>query len=145
MVTETIKIKAPIQVVYDCIVDFAAYPKFLSEMKEVKVNMMEDKQMEVGFKINLIKEVAYTLRFELDPPTGVYWKLKRGDMMKTNTGSWELTMIDDHLTDAKYTIDMDFSLWVPKAITNTLVEKSLPKTLKAFKKRAEKKFRQNKN
>lgn len=140
MPTQSIKIKAPIQTVYDCIVDFESYPQFLSEMKSTKINWCEDKEIEVKFKINLIKEITYTLHFDLEPPTGVYWKLKSGDMMKSNTGSWELKELGNDLTEAQYMIDIDFSLWVPKVITNTLVEKNLPQTLKAFRKRSEKQF-----
>lgn len=138
MVTQSTQIKAPLQTVYDCIVDFESYPQFLSDMKEAKIGWCEDKKMEVHFKINLIKEIAYTLLVELDPPRGVYWKLKSGDWMKTNTGSWELKAKGEEVTEAKYSIDIDFSLWVPKAITQALIEKNLPQTLKAFKKRAEK-------
>lgn len=137
MVTQNIQIKAPLQTVYETIVDFESYPHFLSDMKEAKIAWCEDKRMEVKFKINLIKEITYTLLFELDPPHGVYWKLKSGDWMKTNAGSWELKAKGESLTQARYSIDIDFSLWVPKAITQALVEKNLPQTLKAFKKRSE--------
>lgn len=141
MVTQSIQIKAPLSVVYDCVVDFESYPQFLSDMKEAKIGWCEDKKMEVHFKIVLIKEIAYTLLFELDPPRGVYWKLKSGDWMKSNSGSWELKALGEGLTEANCSIDIDFSLWVPKAITQTLIEKNLPLTLKAFKKRAEKMHR----
>lgn len=141
MVTQSIQIKAPVKTVYDCVVDFESYPQFLSDMKEAKIGWCEDKKMEVHFKINLIKEIAYTLRIELDPPHGVYWKLKSGDWMKKNSGSWELKALGESLTEARYSIELDFSLWVPKAITQTLVEKNLPQTLKAFKKRAEKTYK----
>lgn len=141
MVQRTIQIKAPIQTVFDCIVDFESYPKFLSDMKSAKVGWVGDNQMEVTFKLNLIKEITYTLRFELDPPGAVFWKLKSGDWMKTNSGSWELKMKGEDWTEAAYSIDLAFSLWVPRAVTDTLVEKNLPQTLQRFKKRAEKSFR----
>lgn len=141
MVTQSIKIRAPIQTVYNCIIDFEAYPKFLSTMKGAKIAWCEDKKMEVAFKISLIKDISYTLLFDLDPPEGVYWSLKQGEMMKSNNGHWKLKMQDDCLTEAEYSIDLEFSLWVPKAITSVLIEKDLPKTLNAFKKRAEKIFK----
>lgn len=141
MVQQSIAIKAPIETVYQCLVDFESYPKFLSEMKSAKIAWCNDKEMEVAFKINLIKEVAYSLLFELDPPHAIHWTLKNGDLMKKNSGSWELKMKGDPLTEALYTIDIEFGLWVPKAITQTLVEKSLPQTLKRFKKRSETLFK----
>ena len=143
MISEKITIKAPIQTVFACITDIEDYPKFLSEMKSAKIDWCEDKEMEASFRLNLIKEISYTLHFELDPPSGVYWKLKKGDFLKTNTGSWELKAKSDTTTEAKYSIDITFGLWVPSAITNTLVEKSLPQTLKHFKKRAETLFKKS--
>ena len=137
MVQKTIQIKAPIQTVYNCVVDFESYPQFLSDVKSAKIAWCEDKQMEVTFKLDLIKQITYTLLFELDPPAGVFWKLKSGDLMKSNNGFWKLKMKDEDLTEATYSIDIEFGLWVPKAITQTLIEKSLPQTLKQFKKRAE--------
>ena len=138
MVSQTILIKSPIQKVYEAVVDFESYPQFLTDVKSAKIALIDDKEMEVTFKLSLIKEITYTLLFELDPPQGVYWKLKTGDMMKANTGSWKLKMKSDNLTEATYSIDIEFGLWVPKAITQTLIEKSLPQTLSRFKKRAEK-------
>lgn len=137
MVSQAIIIHAPIDVVYGCITDFESYPQFLPEVKSAKIEWINDKEMEVAFKVNLIKEIAYTLHFELDPLRCVHWKLKRGDMMKANTGSWELKAKGDAATHATYAIDVEFGLWVPKMITQTLVEKSLPQTLKRFKKRSE--------
>lgn len=141
MVEKTIQIKAPIQTVYRCITDFESYPQFLPDMKAVKVVWIEDKEMEVHFHLNLIKAISYTLTFELDPPQGVFWKLKSGDLMKKNSGSWKLQMLNDDLTRATYAIDVELSLWVPKTVTQALVEKSLPQTLGRFKKRSEKLFK----
>lgn len=138
MVQQTIKIKSPIQTVYSCIVDFESYPQFLPDVKSAKIVWCEDKQMEVIFRLDLIKQITYTLVFDCDPPEEIHWKLKTGDLMKANTGSWKLKMLDDFSTEATYVIDIEFGLWVPKVITQTLIEKSLPQTLKRFKKRTEK-------
>ncbi|MDP2599709.1 MAG: SRPBCC family protein [Deltaproteobacteria bacterium] len=137
MVSQKILIKAPIETVFNSIVDFANYPKFLPEIKSAKIDRRKDREIEVSFKINLIKEINYTLKVELDPPSGVYWKLKKGDLMKSNEGSWELKAKGDTVTEAVYSIDVTFGLWVPNAITEALVAKNLPQTLKRFKKRAE--------
>lgn len=141
MVSQTIQIGAPLQTVYDCVLDFESYPQFLTDVKTAKIAWCEDKQMEVAFSLHLIKDISYTLSFELDPPHGIYWKLKNGQWMKKNTGSWELKSLSGEKTSAKYSLDVELSLWVPQTITAALVEKTLPQTLKAFKKRSEKIFR----
>lgn len=137
MIEQSIAIAAPIQSIYDVIVDFESYPEFLTETKEVKIHWCEDHQMDVTFHLTLIRDITYTLRFTLDPPHSVQWVLKSGDLMKKNTGFWKLTAVEPKLTDASYALDVAFGLWVPKAITESLVSKSLPDTLKKFKKRVE--------
>lgn len=141
MVTQSVQIKAPQQTVYQVLTDFENYPEFLAGMKSAKVVWCDDSRMEVQFHLFLIKEIKYTLRFELDPPNEIHWSLKQGEMMKTNDGFWALKELSDNLTEAKYGIDVALGLWVPKAITETLMEKELPKTLKAFKKESERRFK----
>ena len=141
MITQTVQIKAPIKTVYQVITDFESYPKFLTEMKSAKIIWCDDSQVEVNFHIHLIKEVQYTLLFDLVPSHELHWSLKQGEMMKTNDGFWGLKEIAENLTEAKYGIDVQLGLWVPKAITETLIEKDLPKTLKAFKKESERRFK----
>lgn len=141
MSTQSIQIKAPIQTVYQVITDFENYPRFLNEMKSSKVVWCDDSKMEVQFHLFLIKEIKCTLLFELDPPHEIHWSLKHGEMMKTNDGFWALKELSDNLTEAKYGIDVTLGLWVPKAITETLIEKDLPKTLRAFKKESERRFK----
>ena len=106
-------------------------------MKAAKIDWCEDHQIDVTFRIYLVKEITYTLRFTLNPPHEVIWKLKRGDLMKKNSGRWKLDELEKGLTDATYDLDVEFGLWVPKAVTEMLVQKSLPDTLERFKKRAE--------
>ena len=55
MVQQSIAIRAPIQTVYDTIVDFQSYPEFLPETRSVCVEWCEDQSMEVSFKIAFIK------------------------------------------------------------------------------------------
>ena len=144
MVQQSIAIRAPIQTVYDTIVDFQSYPEFLPETRSVCVEWCEDQSMEVSFKIALIKEIHYTLLFNFRPPKEVVWKLQRGDLLKKNSGSWKLTSLEPNLTDVVYSLDVALGLWVPKTLTEGLTARNLPETLKRFKKRAEDKYKKTK-
>ena len=141
MVSKSIVIKAPIQVVYQTIVDFVSYPEFLNDIKNAKVDWCDDKKMDVSFNLHLIKEIHYTLQIALKPPREISWKLKKSDLLKKNDGSWRLKSLDKNLTEALYALDVELGLWVPKSITESLMEKTLPATLKAFKKQSEKNFK----
>lgn len=131
-----IDIEAPIEAVYDVIIDFESYPDFLNETRKVKILKSTSKSARVTFKINIIRKIAYTLDIKLTPQKGITWKLVEGDLMKKNIGRWKLSKKKSG-TKAVYEIDMEFAGLVPKAISNKLIGSSLPSMMRAFRDRAE--------
>ena len=84
------------------------------------------------------KTVQYVLEMIAEPPKKLTWKLLRGDFFKLNDGAWELKPAKNgKATDATYTTEVDFSIFIPKMITSKLTSVSLPLTLNEFKKHAE--------
>ena len=81
MVQRKIKIKAPIEIVYQVIRDFNSYPDFLSTTHSAKERKSKD-DIQVDFTIDVIKTIKYTLRFDLEEPKLVSWELVKGDLMK---------------------------------------------------------------
>ena len=90
----------------------------------------------VEFRLNLIKRITYTLRLVGDPSNGIRWTLANGPF-KVNNGGWVLREISPGRTHATYEIEVAVGAFVPGAIANKLVGKTLPATLRAFKGRAE--------
>ncbi|PIR20553.1 MAG: hypothetical protein COV45_05765 [Deltaproteobacteria bacterium CG11_big_fil_rev_8_21_14_0_20_47_16] len=136
-VSREIVVEAPIAIAFDVITNFAQYPKFLKDMKAVKVIKATKTSADVFFRLDLIRDVEYTLSFKLKSPTSVTWKLVEGSMFKKNTGSWKLKKLDANTTELTYTLEVDFGLFVPSMISKMLISQSLPATLKAFKTRIE--------
>ncbi|PIR23610.1 MAG: cyclase [Deltaproteobacteria bacterium CG11_big_fil_rev_8_21_14_0_20_45_16] len=136
MIERVFEINAPVATVYKVISDLKAYPEFLSTTDFVEVKREGDETF-AKFKINVIKEISYTLRFCFDPPHGLAWDFVRGDLMKDNRGFWKLEDLGDGRTRATYGIDVKFGWMVPKTIVNTLTELQLPELLDSFKKRSE--------
>src|SRR5262245_55302807 len=135
--TTSIEIRAPIKKVYEVITHFTDYPKFLSGSKGAKVLKKSGNRLEVEFKIEVIKTIAYTLEIHLSPPKGFTWSLVKGDFMRSNEGAWKLEEKKKGVTLATYEIDIDFGLLVPKSISNLLIGQNLPTMMKEFKERAE--------
>jgi ribosome-associated toxin RatA of RatAB toxin-antitoxin module len=142
MIERKIKIKAPLETVYKVICDFESYPEFLNTTHSAKAKKLKN-SFQVDFTIEVIKTIHYTLRFEFKEPTYLGWELVKGDLMKKNSGSWELKAISDAVTEAIYSIDIDFGWLVPKMIVEQVTKTQLPETLEAFKKRAENLFKEN--
>ena len=124
--------------VFKVVADFESYPDFLPETKEVAIEERQGTTVIASFKVNVIKTIHYTLKFKLQSPKKLSWSLVRGDLFKSNNGSWTLEPVDGgKATKAIYSVDVDIGLLVPGAITRLLVGSNLPKMLTRIKERAE--------
>ncbi len=135
--SKTITIDAPLEKVFQTITSYDQYPQFLSEVKELKTTNRAGSQVDVHYKVEVMKTIKYTLRMKEEAPTRVSWSLVEGEFMKENQGSWQLEAAGEGKTKATYSIEMKLGALVPQSIVKALVETSLPKMLDAFKKRAE--------
>jgi ribosome-associated toxin RatA of RatAB toxin-antitoxin module len=132
-----IEIKAPLKKVYEVISDFESYPDFLSGSKGAKILKKTGNSVQAEFKVDVIKTITYVLDIKLIPNKGFSWTLFKGDFMKANSGSWKLEEKKKGITHASYEIEVDFGLFVPKAISSMLVGTNLPTMMREFKERAE--------
>ena len=135
--TRTIVINAPIEKVFDVITQYERYPEFLPEVKEIRTSNRQGGQVDVHYKVDVVKTIRYSIRVNEERPKRMAWSFIEGEMMKDNKGSWVLEPEGEGKTRATYTVEMALGALVPKAIVNALVDSSLPKMLDAFKRRAE--------
>lgn len=135
--SKSIVINAPMDKVFKIIGDYEHYPEFLPEAKEVKTSGRKGGQVDVHYKVEVMKTIKYTLRMNEQPPNKVTWTFVEGEFMKDNQGSWVLEDAGEGKTKATYSVEMKLGALVPGSIVKALVETSLPKMLDAFKKRAE--------
>jgi ribosome-associated toxin RatA of RatAB toxin-antitoxin module len=144
VVTKQILVDVPIERFYDVVVDYERYPEFVPGIRRCRVrDGGAEKQVEYELDLG-IRRIKYVLRHEEQRPRRVAWSLVSGDMMKVSNGSWELTA-DGDSTRATYSVEIQISRppLVPQAlvdrVSDELTRVQLPKTLEAFKARAEKK------
>src|SRR5690349_2820588 len=130
-------IQAPIERVFDVIVDYERYPEFLPELKSVTLESRDDGVALVRFEVELIVRVVYTLRLIEDPPTRVTWSLHEGKMIASNDGAWELERVGEQTTRASYGLDVKLAGMIPKSVSTRLMGTNLPQMLERFKTRAE--------
>lgn len=142
VVSKQIVIEAPAERLFDVIVDYAAYPEFVPGIKGCRL-LPGRKDRDVEYELDLgIKRVKYVLRHLEARPTRVSWSLVSGDLMKVSSGSWELRP-DGARTHATYSVEIQISKppLIPQAVidrvTDELTRVQLPRTLEAFKARAE--------
>jgi coenzyme Q-binding protein COQ10 len=135
--TRSVVINAPVEKVFDVITQYEKYGEFLSEVKEVRTSGRQGNEVNVHYKVDVVKTIKYTIRAKEERPTRMSWTFVEGEFMKDNKGHWLLEPAGEGKTRATYTVEMALGALVPKAVVNALVETSLPKMLEAFKRRAE--------
>lgn len=129
---------------FEVVSDYERYPEFVPGIKRVRVVHADKGTRDAEYELDLgIKSVKYTLRHVETRPTRVAWSLVKGDMMKVSNGSWELTPHAGK-TLARYTVEVQVTKppLVPQSlvdrVSDELTKVQLPRTLEAFKARAEK-------
>jgi coenzyme Q-binding protein COQ10 len=127
---------------FDVIVDYDRYPQFVPSVKQCRADRRAD-ATDVEYVVDLgIKTIRYTLRHHEQRPSLVRWELVAGDWMKLSNGSWELSE-EGGQTRARYTVEVQIAKppLVPQVVvdrvTDELTRVQLPRTLAAFKARAE--------
>jgi len=141
-VTKEVLIDVPVEVFYDLVVDYERYPEFVPGIRACRIRDGKgDKHVEYELDLG-VKRIRYVLRMVERRPTHVAWSLVSGEMMKVSNGSWDLSPADGR-TRALYTVDIQISRppLVPQVIvdrvSDELTRVQLPRTLQAFKTRAE--------
>jgi coenzyme Q-binding protein COQ10 len=142
-VTREITIAVSPEKLFDVIADYARYPEFVPSVKKCRAKRTGS-TVDVEFELDLgVKTIRYTLRHIEERPRKVSWTLLASDWMKISNGSWDLVP-EGGLTRARYTVEIQITK--PALIPQTLVDRvtdqltrvQLPRTLDAFKARAEK-------
>jgi ribosome-associated toxin RatA of RatAB toxin-antitoxin module len=138
MISRKIMVKATPLECFKVISDFKNYPKFLEDIKKIKISKPKGKVCDVTYTLSFIREVTYTLRTTVDDKKlDISWEFVEGDYMRDNHGFWEFKEIRKGETQVTYHIDIQFGFLVPGFVSKMLAEQQLPKMLKALKERIE--------
>lgn len=122
--------------IYDAIADYAKYPEFVEGVNETNVISKTDTAAKVEYSVSMIKTFKYTLNIKQTRPTGISWTLDSGDLFKKNNGEWILKDLGNGKTEVTYSLDLDFKMFAPTSILNSLTSKNLPSMMESFFKRA---------
>jgi coenzyme Q-binding protein COQ10 len=141
-ITKEIVVGVPVERFYDVVVDYERYPEFVPGIRACRVRATTpEKQVEYELDLG-VRKIRYVLRMAEKRPASVSWSLVSGDMMKVSNGSWALAS-EGGKTRAVYTVEIQITRppLVPQMIVDRVSDEltriQLPKTLEAFKARAE--------
>ncbi len=141
-IAREITIAVPPSELFDVIADYARYPEFVPSVRACRPKRTGS-TVEVEFELDLgVKTIRYTLRHIEERPNRISWSLVSSDWMKVSNGSWEL-IPEGGQTRARYTVEIQIAkpALIPQAlvdrVSDQLTRVQLPRTLEAFKMRAE--------
>jgi coenzyme Q-binding protein COQ10 len=141
-ISREITIAVQPETLFDVIADYSRYPEFVPSVKSCRPRR-SGSAVDVDFELDLgVKTIRYTLRHVEERPRKVSWSLVASDWMKVSNGSWEL-FPEGEQTRARYTVEIQISkpALIPQVlvdkVTDQLTRVQLPRTLDAFKSRAE--------
>lgn len=143
-VSKEMVVDVAVEEFWKVVADYEAYSGFVPSVKRTRVVRADKGVKDVEYEVDLgVKTIKYTLRHLEHAPSRMTWSLLKGDMMKVSNGAWELS---NHAgkTLARYTVEVQVQrpALVPQAIvdrvSDELTKVQLPRTLDAFKARAEK-------
>jgi ribosome-associated toxin RatA of RatAB toxin-antitoxin module len=124
---------------FSIVSDYEKYPEFLSEVKKCKVIDTKGNKKLVEYQVSMIKTFAYRLWITEEAGKKVAWSFESGDIFKTLTGSWEIADLGGK-TQAKYSVDATFKIFVPGPVAKALVNTNLPNMMKAYHNRIQAKY-----
>jgi coenzyme Q-binding protein COQ10 len=127
---------------FEVLIDYAHYPEFVPGIKACRV-LPGKGERRVEYELDIgLKRIRYVLLHAEQRPIRVAWSLISGDALKVSSGSWELQP-EGSGTRARYSVDIQIAKppLIPQSvidkITDELTRVQLPRTLDAFKARAE--------
>lgn len=135
---KSIAIKAPVKKIHQVITDFTSYPTFLEEIERAEVIKKSASSATAAFTMNMMQRIDYTLKFDLKKKDEIPWSLVEGDsLLKDNSGFWKIEEMEPGICDLTYHVNVDFNVWLPGSVVESLLNDHLPKMLEKFKERAE--------
>ena len=126
-----------IEKVFQGLIKYDLYPKYLPGMTGVKILPPESKGAvcQVRYELNIVKTFFYTLEMFHDEPTSITWNLIDSNLMKKSTGSWTLSKVKGgKTTEGAYLLDITFKGFVPSMITDPIAKANLPVMFAGFQK-----------
>jgi ribosome-associated toxin RatA of RatAB toxin-antitoxin module len=117
---------------YEALIDYKQYPKILGEVDKIDILDFSETSARIQYSINVVKSFQYTLKMTQKRPESLSWELESGSLFKKNSGKWTITSLGPNKCKVSYSLDVEFKIFAPAAITNKLVAVNLPRMMQSF-------------
>jgi ribosome-associated toxin RatA of RatAB toxin-antitoxin module len=138
--TESIDVTAPPATLYAVAIDFADYPKWVNDLKQVTIKATDEmgRGTEVEFRAAAFgRSSTYALRYDYSQaPESLSWTQVRGDLTTRLDGSYRF---ESHGvgTRVHYQLEVDLLVPIPGFIKARAAQRIMSQALRELKARAE--------
>jgi len=138
--TESIKVNATPQVVYDVVTDFEHYDNWVSDLKRIDILSRDDEQrpLEIEFRAAAFgRSTTYTLRYDYSrAPSQLNWRQIEGDLTETLNGQYRFEE-SEGATKVTYDLEVELLVPIPTFIKSRAAYRIQTQALRELKARAE--------
>jgi uncharacterized membrane protein len=139
---EQIRIDASVESCFATLVDFASYPEWAGDLKEVTVveTDADNRAVVVEFRAAAMgRSTTYQLRYDYSAaPNRLGWELVEGDLPRELDGAYVLTAADgDSATDVVYELAIDLVYPIPGFVKRRAEGRIIKTALSELKARVE--------
>jgi len=139
---EQIRIDASVERCFATLVDFASYPEWAGDLKEVTVveTDADNRSVVVEFRAAAMgRSTTYQLRYDYSAaPHRLGWELVEGDLPRELDGAYVLTAADgDSATDVVYELAIDLVYPIPGFVKRRAEGRIIKTALSELKARVE--------
>jgi ribosome-associated toxin RatA of RatAB toxin-antitoxin module len=137
--TEKTTIASDAAAIRAVLLDFARYPEWVRDLKEVEVLGTDDdgRASAVRFRAAAMgRSTSYTLQYEYPSDDVIAWTLVEGDIMRTLDGHYTLTP-NGQSTDVDYELEVDLKLPLPGFVKRRSQGRIMHAALRDLKDRVE--------
>lgn len=137
---QSIEIPASPDFIFEVLSDLESYPDWITAMREVEILELDEygRPRRAHFAVDaMIKEIAYDLDYEYEPPNRMSWTAVPGDDIRQMVGSYELTELDGGGTDVVYALMVEPEFTVPGFLRRQAEKQLIGTALRGLKKRVE--------
>ena len=139
---EQIRISAPVERCFATLVDFASYPEWAGDLKEVSVveTDADGRAVVVEFRAAAMgRSTTYRLRYDYtDAPQRLGWELVEGDLPRELDGAYVLSAAEDGAaTDVVYELAVDLVYPIPGFVKRRAESRIIKTALGELKARVE--------
>lgn len=132
-------IRAPLDLCFEVLVDFAEYPKWFRVISAATIEEADAAagRWRVRYELDaILKTITYTLSYDSERPHRLTWKSTAGDL-KAIEGEYQLVELEPGLTEATCTQSIDIGMWVPGLVRRAFEQSAVRDSVVEFKRAVE--------